>query len=468
MIELLVLGGLLSLVLPGMSIVAVATSLGLAFLQGAPLYELVTLLVGLVTVVFAATQLRDSRREFLAGMTFLLASLVFFFRAPDWLYLYIAWEFISISSYVLVALLSTEPAKYGAKKTLIMDRISGLLLLSAVAFIHLTTGSFEFGAVPPSAALLVLLAAMVKSSQFPFFWAHNAAEEPASISALHLAAVTGIGPLMVSKFPEQFLFLSPWINNWVIVSVVIASLLALVQEDQKKLLAYSAIATSAFLFTVEPAQIPLAFSIHTLLLSAYFILIETYSSSIGYYLELGLSRRSLSSVASAFIFLSLSGVPFLGLFWFKHVNAAALVTTFFLLLYFFRMYSLNFSSSVPPREGLGTYLAIMLAATSLVVYPWAVPAQSILWVAAASLAALVTFRLKVFTAVGKMLNAIFLIKPPEMEPPEQAIENWGYGIGKKFQRVSDIVRKAFTGPVSRDVAYIAVSLAALALGVGLR
>ena len=81
------------------------------------------------------------------------------------------------------------------------------------------------------------------------------------------------------------------------------------------------------------------------------------------------------------------------------------------------------------------------------------------------IAAFVASRLRPVSAIGRMLNAIFRVKMPELDPPEQKIESWGYGIGRRFVWLSDIIRKAFTGPVSRDVAYIAVSLAAIALGV---
>ena len=130
------------------------------------------------------------------------------------------------------------------------------------------------------------------------------------------------------------------------------------------------------------------------------------------------------------------------------------------------MYRLSFSGSFPPLEGAGTYLALAMSLGTLLIWPWSLPSQAALInLGLAAVAAFVASRLRPVSAIGRMLNAIFRVKMPELDPPEQKIESWGYGIGRRFVWLSDIIRKAFTGPVSRDVAYIAVSLAAIALGV---
>ena len=463
MMELLA-GAALSFLTPWASVLATLAALTVQ----SNLLDGVCLATGLFTLLFAMDYIKHRKREFVALMTVFLASMLLFLNAQDWLYLYFSWELMGLCSYLLIALRETEPARKAARRALVINRISGVAFLLAIVLISLETGSFSFGVVPPTAALLLFIAAMIKSSQIPFVWLPDAMEAPTPVSALlHSATMVAAGPLLLHRFQEHFLFLSGFIRGWAMLSIVVASFLALVQHNQKRVLAYSTIATVAFLYTVFSSPLlPVAFSVHAFLKAAYFILVGTYAAGQGYELETGLNRKSLSSALSLFLMLSLSGAPLLGMFWFKIGENTAALTVFLSVLYFTRMYCASFSGGAPPRKGIGTSLALVMAGLSVLLYPVSVPPlSSTVSILAATAAGLILFNFKPLAATGNALNWLFSRKFPEMEPPEERLENWGYLVGRAARHGSQRLNRTFTGPVGRDVGYIAASLAALAMGV---
>ena len=471
---LLVAGAVLSFISPLASVVAAGASLAWALFFGASMTELISLLVGFSTLLFALWYLKEEhlKKEFFSAMAVFLAAMLLFLQSADWIQMYIAWEFMGFCSYILIAQKSTIASRKAARKAFIFSRLSGVCFLAAVALIYAQTGSFSFSVIPALPAVLLLVAAMAKSSQFPFFWLHDAMEAPTPASALlHSATMVAAGPLLLARFPDFFVFLLPAIKIWAAVSIAVASFAALVQEHQKKVLAFSTVAAVAFLYTIfDSALLPWAFSVHALLKSALFLLVGTYASSVNYSMEVGLDKRSRTSYLTLFIILALSGVPPFGLFWFKAAEGPiAALTVFLSLLYFLRSYFLTFSGGVKPQESIGTLLAGVLAAVSipLSIHFFSVPQDVLSFFLSAIAIAFVSFRFSPLQFIGNAANWLASYEPRVDYVPEGLIDKWGYDFGISVRHASKKIHSLFTGPVSKDIGYIALSLAALALGVKL-
>ena len=74
-------------------------------------------------------------------------------------------------------------------------------------------------------------------------------------------------------------------------------------------------------------------------------------------------------------------------------------------------------------------------------------------------------KLSIWGILGARVAGFFSHELPGLGASEELLEKWGYSAGKFINPVSEQFRGILTGTVTRDIAYIAVSLAALALGV---
>ena len=132
-------------------------------------------------------------------------------------------------------------------------------------FVFYLFGTFEISAIKNSLAsqpsqvwidwltLLLFLSATAKSAQIPLhIWLPDAMEGPTPVSALiHAATMVTAGVYLLAKF--HFLFiLSPLVLSVILVvgtaTALLGSLIAIVQNDVKKILAYSTISQLGYMF----------------------------------------------------------------------------------------------------------------------------------------------------------------------------------------------------------------------------
>ncbi len=189
--------------------------------------------------------------------------------ADDLFTFFVFWEAMAISSYVLVGFRYhlDEPVE-AAVKYLVMSGVASLLMLYGISIIYGLVGSLRIsavvaylqGGVTGQAIYPVLLAATllfigfgVKAAYFPFWtWlpdAHPAAPSP--ISALLSGIVIKAGIVGLAKFALPFIDLLdevfyPILVIVTVVTITLANLMALMQSDVKRLLAYSSIANIGF------------------------------------------------------------------------------------------------------------------------------------------------------------------------------------------------------------------------------
>ncbi len=187
------------------------------------------------------------------------------------LMLFVGWEGVGLCSYLLISFWFSDEANAAAgKKAFIVNRIGdfgfllGIFLIGVTLLPHLGEGegllSFRTmqhhaGLLAPAATaicLLLFLGAAGKSAQIPLYiWLPDAMAGPTPVSALiHAATMVTAGVYMIARM--NFLFvLSPTAMNVVAVvgvtTAIFAASIALVQNDIKKVLAYSTVSQLGYM-----------------------------------------------------------------------------------------------------------------------------------------------------------------------------------------------------------------------------
>ncbi|TKC56852.1 NADH-quinone oxidoreductase subunit L [Pedobacter hiemivivus] len=185
----------------------------------------------------------------------------------NYIVMFIGWEGVGLCSYLLIGFWYTNSAyASAAKKAFVMNRIGDLGFLLGVFLIFTTFGSVEFGKIFPQAqnmlpgngtialiALFLFIGACGKSAQLPLFtWLPDAMAGPTPVSALiHAATMVTAGIYMIAR--SNLLFdLAPMIQHVIAIvglaTAVVAAIIALTQNDIKKVLAYSTVSQLGYMF----------------------------------------------------------------------------------------------------------------------------------------------------------------------------------------------------------------------------
>lgn len=205
--------------------------------------------------------------KFFAYLNLFIFFMLLLVLGSNYVVLFIGWEGVGLCSYLLIGFWFTN-ANYAsaAKKAFVMNRIGDLGFLLAIFFIYSTFGSVEFASIFPQAALLpsgstilvvitllLFVGATGKSAQLPLFtWLPDAMAGPTPVSALiHAATMVTAGIYMIAR--SNILFtLAPLTMDIVAIvglsTAIVAALIAITQNDIKKVLAYSTVSQLGYMF----------------------------------------------------------------------------------------------------------------------------------------------------------------------------------------------------------------------------
>jgi NADH-quinone oxidoreductase subunit L len=237
-----------------------------------PLSSIMLLIVtgiGFLIHVYSAGYMHNDGgfAKFFAYLNLFIFFMLLLVLGSNYVVLFIGWEGVGLCSYLLIGFWFTnENYASAAKKAFIMNRIGDLGFLLAVFFIYSTFGSVEFAKVFPQAALLpsgstilvvitllLFVGATGKSAQLPLFtWLPDAMAGPTPVSALiHAATMVTAGIYMIAR--SNILFtLAPLTMDIVAIvglsTAIVAALIAITQNDIKKVLAYSTVSQLGYMF----------------------------------------------------------------------------------------------------------------------------------------------------------------------------------------------------------------------------
>ena len=223
--------------------------------------------LGFLVAVYSISYMENESRltEFYTLMTFMMAGMTGVVMAGDMFTLFVFWELMGLSSYVLVAFLKSRwgPIEAGFKY-LVMSATASAFLILSMAIIYGMTGTLNFAYIADSLRgaaaspwIIALFSTLVvgfgvKSAIVPLHtWLPDAhPEAPSPISALLSGIVIETGLYALARV--LFLTFDPGmfklpIAFLAVLTMTLANVMALLQSDIKRLLAYSSIAQIGYM-----------------------------------------------------------------------------------------------------------------------------------------------------------------------------------------------------------------------------
>src|SRR5438876_2221927 len=224
--------------------------------------------VGATIHIYSLGYMRDDvgKSRYFAALSLFMFAMLGIVLANNFVMLFIVWELVGFTSYVLIGhWFYRDPAADAAKKAFVTTRIGDFGFMLGILMVWMGTDSVVFTEIAQRlwiltshpafltiAALLVFCGAVGKSAQFPLHvWLPDAMEGPTPISALiHEATMVAAGVYMVVRVafiiqasPTALLVIA-WVGT---ITAVMAALIATQQNDIKRILAYSTLSQLGYM-----------------------------------------------------------------------------------------------------------------------------------------------------------------------------------------------------------------------------
>jgi NADH-quinone oxidoreductase subunit L len=207
--------------------------------------------------------------RYFAFLSLFMFSMLGIVLADNFLMMFIFWELVGLSSYLLIGhWYQRESAADACKKAFITNRIGDAGFLLGILSVWSLFGSLSFEGIKPGlqafmashsgptplfalTGLLIFCGAVGKSAQFPLHvWLPDAMEGPTPVSALiHAATMVAAGVYMLCRVffllgPSGALPVIAWVGG---ITALMAALIAVQQNDIKRILAYSTLSQLGYM-----------------------------------------------------------------------------------------------------------------------------------------------------------------------------------------------------------------------------
>lgn len=242
---------------------------------------LLTTLLVVMSVVISWNSIHGRVKEFFVLMLLLETAMTGVFISLDLFLFYVFWEMTLVPMALMIGIYGHERRIYAAVKFFLFTMVASVFMLAAIIWLYVKTGSFDYVAlqhaiqsdsIPGFAAVATLLflgfffAFAVKVPMFPLHtWLPDAHVEAPTAGSVLLAGVLlkmgtyGLLRFNLGFFPDQSRAQAWWINILAIIGIIYGALVALVQPNMKKLVAYSSVSHLGFcvlgIFTFTPAGV---------------------------------------------------------------------------------------------------------------------------------------------------------------------------------------------------------------------
>ncbi len=222
---------------------------------------LTTLLTPLVLLASYPT-ITDRLKGYVASFLVLEAAVLGVFAATDLLLFYVFFEFTLVPMYLIIGIWGGAGRRYAAVKFFLYTLFGGLLMLIAILYLFSQTGSFAYDAVLALELTQTeqrwlfaafALAFAVKVPLFPVHtWLPDAHTEAPTGGSVFLAGVLlkmgtfGLLRYALPFFPDATIEFAPWLLGISVIGILYGAIVALMQSDIKKLIAYSSVSHMGF------------------------------------------------------------------------------------------------------------------------------------------------------------------------------------------------------------------------------
>lgn len=299
-----------------------------------------------LTLISSWTSIEHKVKEFTFFMLMLEVGMIGVFLSLDLFLFYVFWEAMLIPMYFIIGIWGGKRRIYASIKFFIYTMFGSLLMLVAIIWLAVyasnSLGSFttnlldlyKVGPEVPSKIQSYMFAAFalsfaIKVPLFPLHtWLPDAHVEAPTAGSVILAGVLlkmgtyGLVRFCLPLFPQASVYFAPAISVLAVIGIIYGALLAMVQTDMKKLVAYSSVAHLGFVvlgifaFTTEALQGAIIQMVnHGLSTGALFLLVgmiyeRTHNREISYY---GGIAKLVPIFSAALLFTSLSSIGLPGL-----------------------------------------------------------------------------------------------------------------------------------------------------------
>src|SRR5476649_921394 len=220
------------------------------------------------------------KARFFTKLSLFTFSMLGIVLSNNFIEMFIFWELVGVSSYLLIGFWFEKPsAGDAAKKAFIANRLGDFGFLLGILIVWAAVGSLNFSVVQdgvkwsPAIAesigtlggLLIFCGAMGKSAQFPLHvWLPDAMEGPTPVSALiHAATMVAAGVYMLCRtlflFNAESLHVIAYIGGF---TALLAALMAVQQNDIKRIIAYSTLSQLGYMVMADGLSAPTAAMFH--------------------------------------------------------------------------------------------------------------------------------------------------------------------------------------------------------------
>jgi len=328
--------------LPGLGVAA-----ELRWDQLSALMTLVVTGVGSLIHIYSIGYMHGDPRfgRFFTYLNLFIFSMLTLVLANNFALLFVGWELVGLSSYLLISFwFERDTAAAAGKKAFVVNRVGDVGFIVALMLIFSVFGSFGFDTVFEGAhagqltvgmataiGLLMLVGAAGKSAQLPLYvWLPDAMEGPTPVSALiHAATMVTAGVYMVARSAAIF-EISPTASATVAtvgaITALFAATIAMAQRDIKRVLAYSTISQLGYMFMGVGAAAYVAGVFHLMTHAFFKALLFLGAGSVIHGMQDeqdmhkmgGLWKKMPVTFATmAIAWLAISGMPPLAGFWSK-------------------------------------------------------------------------------------------------------------------------------------------------------
>ncbi len=221
-----------------------------------------------VSILISWRFIQKRVKEFYAFLLLLEFGLVGVFVARDLFLFYVFWEVSLVPMYFLVGIWGHERRIYAAVKFFLYTMAGSVLMLAAIIYLYNRSGTFDYNSilsllgsgrlvlsrVEQNLLFLAFFAAFaVKVPLFPLHtWLPDAHVEAPSAGSVMLASVMlkmgtyGLLRFCLPMFPDASRRHAPWIITLAIIGIIYGALVAMVQPNMKKLVAYTSVSHLGF------------------------------------------------------------------------------------------------------------------------------------------------------------------------------------------------------------------------------
>src|SRR5438046_1194471 len=224
--------------------------------------------VGSLIHIYSLGYMRDDegKSRYFAALSLFMFAMLGIVLSNNFVMLFIFWELVGFTSYVLIGhWFDRDAAADAAKKAFITTRIGDFGFMLGILMVWAATGSVVFAEIASrlsiltshpafltTASLLIFCGAVGKSAQFPLHvWLPDAMEGPTPVSALiHAATMVAAGVYMLVRVgfiiqaSQAALLVIAWIGT---ITAMLAALIATQQSDIKRILAYSTLSQLGYM-----------------------------------------------------------------------------------------------------------------------------------------------------------------------------------------------------------------------------